>query len=68
MPESPNQPYNMCDLIRAVVDQGEFLEVPAHYARNSLAGFPRLAGRGPEPGIEPCRPALAELQSGVQGS
>ena len=35
----------MRDLIRAVVDQGEFLEVHEHYARNILVGFARLGGQ-----------------------
>jgi propionyl-CoA carboxylase beta chain len=45
VPESPNQPYDMLDLVRAVVDDGEFLEVQRLYARNLLVGFARLAGR-----------------------
>ena len=45
VPEQPNQPYDMRDLIRAVVDQGEFLEVHEHYARNILVGFARLGGQ-----------------------
>jgi propionyl-CoA carboxylase beta chain len=35
----------MHDLIRAVVDDGEFLEVHQHFARNIVVGFARLAGR-----------------------
>ena len=45
IPEQPSQPYDMRDLIRAVVDQGEFLEVHEHYARNILVGFARLGGQ-----------------------
>ncbi len=45
VPESPNQPYDMADLIRAVVDDGVFLEVHRHFARNLLVGFARLGGR-----------------------
>jgi propionyl-CoA carboxylase beta chain len=45
VPEQPNQPYDMRDLIRSVVDQGEFLEVHEHYARNILVGFARLGGQ-----------------------
>ncbi len=45
IPDSPNQPYDMHDLIRAVFDDGAFLEVHRHYARNILVGFARLAGR-----------------------
>ena len=45
VPESPNQPYDMLDLIHAVVDDGVFLEVHRYYARNIVVGFGRLAGR-----------------------
>src|SRR6187455_331483 len=45
VPESPNQPYDMHDLVHAVFDDGAFLEVHRHYARNIIVGFARLAGR-----------------------
>ena len=45
VPESPNQPYDMLDLVHAVVDEGVFLEVHQHYARNIIVGFARLGGR-----------------------
>ena len=45
VPASPNQPYDMLDVIHAVVDEGYFLEVHRHYARNILVGFARLDGR-----------------------
>ncbi len=45
IPPSPNQPYDMHEVIRPVMDQGSFLEVHAHYARNLIVGFARLAGR-----------------------
>jgi propionyl-CoA carboxylase beta chain len=45
VPESPNQPYDMLDLIHSVADQGEFLEVHQHYAKNIIVGFARLGGR-----------------------
>jgi propionyl-CoA carboxylase beta chain len=45
VPASPNQPYDMLDVIRAIVDEGYFLEVHEHFARNILVGFARLAGR-----------------------
>ena len=44
VPDNPNHPYDMCDVIRAVVDEGEFLEVHAGFARNILTGFARLGG------------------------
>jgi len=45
VPVSPNQPYDMLDVIHPVMDEGYFLEVHAHYARNILVGFGRLGGR-----------------------
>jgi propionyl-CoA carboxylase beta chain len=45
VPEAPNQPYDMHDLVHAVVDDGGFLEVHRHFARNIIVGFARLAGR-----------------------
>jgi propionyl-CoA carboxylase beta chain len=45
VPESPNQPYDMLDLIHSVADDGGFLEVHQHYARNMIVGFARLDGR-----------------------
>jgi propionyl-CoA carboxylase beta chain len=45
VPESPNQPYDMLDLVHTVVDDGVFLEVHQHYARNIIVGFARLGGR-----------------------
>ena len=45
VPASPNQPYDMLDVIQAVVDDRNFLEVHAHYARNILIGLARLGGR-----------------------
>ena len=45
VPESPNQPYDMLDLIRAVADDGEFLEVHRHFAPNIVVGFARFGGQ-----------------------
>ncbi len=45
VPESPNQPYDMLDLIHAIVDDGTFLEVHRYFARNLVVGFARLGGR-----------------------
>lgn len=44
IPDNPNQPYDMKDVIHAVVDNGEFLEIHRHYARNIIVGFARLNG------------------------
>jgi len=45
IPENPNQPYEMKEVIQRVVDQGSFLEVHRHYAQNIIVGFARLDGR-----------------------
>src|SRR2546427_2135537 len=45
VPSSPNQPYDMLDLIHTVADEGYFLEVHQHYAKNLIVGFARLDGR-----------------------
>jgi propionyl-CoA carboxylase beta chain len=45
VPASPNQPYDMIDLIHSVADEGHFLEVQQHFARNVIVGFARLGGR-----------------------
>jgi propionyl-CoA carboxylase beta subunit len=45
VPESPNQPYDMHDLVHAIADDGEFLEVQQRFARNIIVGFAHLGGR-----------------------
>ncbi len=45
VPENPNKPYDMHEIIQAIVDHGYFLEVQEHYAGNILTGFARLNGR-----------------------
>jgi propionyl-CoA carboxylase beta subunit len=45
VPESPTQAYDMHDVIRRVVDDGEFFEVHKGFAGNLLVGFARLGGR-----------------------
>ncbi len=44
VPDSPNKPYDMRDVVRLVVDDGEFLEVHEHHARNIICGLSRLDG------------------------
>lgn len=46
IPENPNKPYDMKTVIRQVVDDGQFLEVHALYAKNIIVGFARLGGIG----------------------
>jgi propionyl-CoA carboxylase beta chain len=44
VPDSPNKPYDMKDVIRLIVDNGEFFEIHEHYAANIVVGFARLGG------------------------
>jgi acetyl-CoA carboxylase carboxyltransferase component len=45
VPEDPAKPYDMHDVVRRIVDSGEFLEVHAAFAANLIVGFARLHGR-----------------------
>ena len=45
IPEEPNKPYDMGDLVRRIADGGEFFEVHAAFAKNILVGFIHLEGR-----------------------
>src|SRR5436190_9310438 len=45
VPEASNQPYDIREVINAVVDDGYFFEVQQHHAPNICVGFARLAGR-----------------------
>src|SRR5699024_7482424 len=44
VPDSPNQPYDMLTVLRAVLDDEEFLEVQPLFAQNVLVGFGRVEG------------------------
>ncbi|HVT02201.1 MAG TPA: acyl-CoA carboxylase subunit beta [Thermoanaerobaculia bacterium] len=44
IPENPNQPYEIRDIIKSIADNGEFLEVHQHFARNLVVGFARFDG------------------------
>jgi acetyl-CoA carboxylase carboxyltransferase component len=45
IPDNPMNPYDMKDIIRSIVDNGDFFEVHENYAQNILVGFGRLNGR-----------------------
>jgi propionyl-CoA carboxylase beta chain len=45
IPDHPNKPYDIKELIQKVVDEGDFFEISAAFARNIVVGFGRLAGR-----------------------
>src|SRR5215204_2469304 len=44
IPDEPTKPYDMKEVVRRVVDDGEFLEVHARFAENIVCGFARLGG------------------------
>jgi propionyl-CoA carboxylase beta chain len=45
VPDTPNRPYDMKEVIGAVVDDRHFFEVSEHFARNIVVGFARMNGR-----------------------
>ena len=45
LPDDPNKPYDMRDIILRVVDAGDFMEVQEHFAQNIVVGFARMADR-----------------------
>jgi acetyl-CoA carboxylase carboxyltransferase component len=44
VPDDPSKPYDVKEVIRLVVDNGEFFEIHKHYAPNIVVGFARLGG------------------------
>jgi propionyl-CoA carboxylase beta chain len=45
VPDNSRKPYDMLELVKMVVDEGYFLEVHEHYAKNIIVGFARFNGR-----------------------
>jgi propionyl-CoA carboxylase beta chain len=45
IPDNPNSPYDMKELIEKVADEGDFYEIQADFAKNIITGFIRLEGR-----------------------
>ncbi|MGL4328786.1 MAG: acyl-CoA carboxylase subunit beta [Tannerellaceae bacterium] len=45
IPDNPNKPYDMYEVIGAIIDNGEFLEVHREYAQNIIVGFARFNGQ-----------------------
>jgi propionyl-CoA carboxylase beta chain len=70
VPASPNQPYDMLDLIHSVADDGDFLEVHQYFARNLIVGFARIGGRSV--GIVANQPAhlagVLDIDASVKGA
>jgi propionyl-CoA carboxylase beta chain len=70
VPAEPNIPYDMKELIRRVVDDGDFFEVHEHFAMNIVVGFARMDGR--PVGIVANQPAVLagclDIDSSVKGA
>src|SRR5579864_7977776 len=70
VPEESNQPYDIKDVIRRVVDNGNFFEVQEHFAQNLVIGFARMDGR--PLGIVANQPAYLagclDINSSVKGA
>jgi propionyl-CoA carboxylase beta chain len=70
VPAESDRPYEIRDLIHAVVDEGYFLEVQEHFAQNLVVGFARLDGR--PVGIVANQPAVLagclDINSSVKGA
>lgn len=45
IPDNPNQPYDMKDIIKSLVDNGDFCEIHEHYAQNIITCFARFEGK-----------------------
>jgi propionyl-CoA carboxylase beta chain len=45
VPENPNKPYDIKEIIKRVMDNGEFLEVHENFAQNIVVGFARMSGK-----------------------
>ena len=45
IPDNPNKPYDIKELIHKVVDEGDFFEIQEAFARNIVVGFARMEGR-----------------------
>jgi len=70
VPDNPNKPYDIKDVVTSVIDDGDFLEVHEHYAQNIVVGFARLGGR--PVGVIANQPAILagvlDIDSSVKGA
>src|SRR5271167_3407324 len=70
VPENPQQPYDIKDVIHALADDSEFFEVHEHYAKNIVVGFARFDGRSV--GIVANQPAILagvlDINASVKGA
>jgi len=70
IPDAPDKPYDMKDVVRRVVDDGDFFEVHEHFAANLIVGFARLNGRpvgivGNQPNV---LAGVLDIDSSVKGA
>jgi propionyl-CoA carboxylase beta chain len=70
VPADPNKPYDVRDVVRHIVDDGEFYEVHEHYATNIVCGFARLDGYAVGiVGNQPSRMAgVIDIDASVKGA
>ena len=70
VPENPQQPYDIKDVIHALVDVGEFFEVHEHFAKNIVVGFAHMDGRSV--GIVANQPAflagVLDINASIKGA
>ncbi len=70
IPDDPNKPYDMKELIHSVVDDHNFFEIMPHYAQNLIIGFGRLGGKSV--GIVANQPqhiaGVLDINSSVKGA
>jgi propionyl-CoA carboxylase beta chain len=70
IPSDPNKPYDMNEIIKSVADDGHFMEVMPHYAKNIITGYARLGGKSV--GIVANQPAhlagVLDINSSVKAS
>lgn len=70
IPDSPNKPYDMHEVITKIIDNGDFLKVHKHYAKNLIVGFAKFNGRSV--GIVANQPAVLagvlDINSAMKGA
>ena len=70
VPDEPSKPYDMHDVIRRVVDEGDFYEVHGEYAQNIIVGFAHIGGHSV--GVVANQPAVLagvlDINSAVKGA
>ncbi|HNO12164.1 MAG TPA: acyl-CoA carboxylase subunit beta, partial [bacterium] len=70
IPDNPNKPYDIKDVIKLIVDNGDFFEIHEEYAGNIVVGFARLGGRSV--GIVANQPAVLagvlDIDSSIKGA